>query len=151
LLACRQLNLPAGLDADHDGLLDLLLTQRVQLWLPTGVPVFLVDYPASQAALAKIRPGTPPVAERFELFLNGIELANGYSELTEAAEYRRRFVADNAERSRLGLPEMPLDERLLGALEGQGLPQCAGVALGVDRLLLAITDASELADVAMLP
>ncbi|MCG2634632.1 MAG: EF-P lysine aminoacylase GenX [Gammaproteobacteria bacterium] len=143
------LDVPVSVESDRDALLDFLLTQRVESSLPTGVPVLLFDYPVSQAALAKIRPGDPPVAERFELYFNGIELANGYSELTDAAEYRRRFEADNVRRLAAGVVQVPLDEALLTALE-TGLPTCAGVALGVDRLLMAMSGAGSLTEVAML-
>jgi lysyl-tRNA synthetase class 2 len=96
---------------------------------------FLYDYPPSQAALARIRPGPIPVAERFELYLEGIELANGFCELTDAVEQRARFQADLETRQRRGQSAPPLDERLLAALTS-GMPECAGVALGLDRLLM---------------
>src|SRR5690606_26297654 len=80
------------------------------------------------------KPGPPPVAARFELFAQGLELANGFAELTDAAEQRRRFLADQAVRRRRALPTNPIDEAFLDALE-RGLPDCAGVALGVDRLV----------------
>jgi lysyl-tRNA synthetase class 2 len=134
---------------DPDPWRDLLLTQVVEPALPRDRPVFLYDYPASQAALARIRPGAegePPVAERFELYLNGLELANGFHELADAAEQRRRFEEDNAARQRAGLPVMPLDEALLAALEA-GLPDCAGVALGVDRLVMLAAGISDIREV----
>lgn len=101
-------------------------------------PTYLYDYPVRQAALARVRPAhgdEPAAAERFEVYLRGVELANGFHELTDATEQRRRFEADLAERRRRGLPSVPVDENLLAALE-HGLPACAGVALGVDRLLM---------------
>ncbi len=123
-------------DSDRDGWLDLLLTHQVAPALGSnGHPCFLYDYPASQAALAKIRPGDPPVAERFEVFIGGLELGNGYHELTNAEEQRQRFLADLAQRRRRGLPEPPMDETLLAALT-EGLPDCAGIAIGLDRLLM---------------
>jgi elongation factor P--(R)-beta-lysine ligase len=94
------------------------------------------DYPASQAALARLKPGDPRLAERFEVFLGPIELANGYRELTSAGEQRQRFERDNRRQAELGRRAMPLDERFLAALE-HGLPECAGVALGFDRLFMA--------------
>ena len=128
----RGIDVPAGLDAD--GVLDLAFAAVVMPALPTDTWVFVHDYPASQAALARIKPGTPPVAARFELFAQGLELANGWAELTDAAEQRRRFDADQRVRQQRGLPRRPIDEAFLAALE-QGLPDCAGVALGVDRLV----------------
>ena len=98
-------------------------------------PTYVYDYPAAQAALARIRPGEPPLAERFELYLDGAELANGFCELGDADEQRRRFEQDLAVRSAQGRPARPLDERLLAAL-AHGLPDCAGVALGFDRLVM---------------
>ena len=130
----------AGLDsgsaagAGRDTLLEFLFSHLVQPSLGGG-RVFVHDYPASQAALARIRADAPPVAERFELFVDGIEIANGYHELADAAEQRRRFESDNAAREALGRAPMPLDERLLAALE-HGLPDCAGVAVGLDRLIM---------------
>lgn len=122
------------LGEDTDAWRDFLLTHAIEPRLPAFC--FLQDFPASQAALARIRPGSePPVAERFELYLRGMELANGYRELTDPKELRRRFTADNACRRKWGLPEMPPDERLLAAME-HGLPECAGVALGLDRLVM---------------
>lgn len=135
----------AGEDMGRDDWLDLLLTHLLQPALGASRPLFLCDYPASQAALARVR-GAPPVAERFELYVRGIELANGYHELGDAAEQATRFAADNAERCRRGLPEAEPDERLLAALS-EGLPPCAGVALGLDRLVMLAVGASDIASV----
>ncbi|HEY5720325.1 MAG TPA: EF-P lysine aminoacylase EpmA [Gammaproteobacteria bacterium] len=126
---------PPPAAADLDYWRDLLLTHAVEPHLGRGRLTFLYDYPASQAALARVRPGDPPLAERFELYWQGVELANGFRELTDAAEQRRRCEQANAARRRHGLAEMPLDTRFLAALEA-GLPESAGVALGVDRLLM---------------
>jgi len=126
---------PTALD-DGDALLDLLVSTVVGPRLGAPRPSFIHDYPASQAALARIRPGDFPVAERFELYLDGIELANGFHELGDAVEQRRRFEADLAHRAAVGKPPRPVDERLLAALS-HGLPDCAGVALGFDRLVMA--------------
>ena len=104
----------------------------------------------SQAALARVREGEPRVAERFEVYLRGVELANGFHELADAAEQRRRFEADNARRRSAGLPEMPIDGRLLAALEA-GLPDCCGVALGVDRLVMLATGAQRIDEVIAFP
>jgi lysyl-tRNA synthetase class 2 len=117
--------------------LDLTLSAVIQPALPMNQFTFVHEYPVEQAALARIRPGSPPVAERFELFLGPMELANGYQELTDGEEQRKRFAADNNQRRKAGLSELPLDRQFLAALD-HGLPECAGVALGVDRLLMAI-------------
>lgn len=136
---------------DRDGWLDLLLTHRIAPTLgQDGRPTFVYDYPASQAALAQIRPGPPAVAERFEVYLGGVELANGFHELRDSQEQRQRFEADRTHRSQLGLPRVPLDERLLDALD-YGLPGCAGVALGIDRLLMAIIGATTIDEVMAFP
>jgi lysyl-tRNA synthetase class 2 len=103
-----------------------------------GRPTALLDYPARMAALSRLKPGDPEVAERFELYIAGIELANAFSELVDPVEQRRRFEADQAERRRLGRPVYPVDEKLLAAL-GE-LPPCGGIALGLDRLLLLLLD-----------
>lgn len=127
----RGIDVPPGLDTD--GVLDLAFAAVVMPALPRKTWIFIHDYPASQAALARLKPGTP-VAARFELFAEGIELANGWAELTDPVEQRRRFDADQAVRRRRGLPLRPIDDAFLAALE-RGLPECAGVALGFDRLV----------------
>lgn len=144
-----------GLNVDGDGLsrddwLDLLLTHRIQPGFARGVITVVYDYPASQCALARIRTGDPPVAERFELFAGPHELANGYHELTDAQEQRARFERDNARRRERGLPELPVDRNLLDALE-RGMPDCAGVALGIERLLMAMTGSNDIATVLAFP
>lgn len=129
---------PAGGDDwDRDAWLDLLMGTVVGPRLGHDAPVFVHDYPASQAALARLRrePDGTEVAERFELYVNGIELANGFAELGDAPEQRRRFAENLATRRRHGQPLNPPDKRLLAALE-HGLPNCAGVALGFDRLVM---------------
>lgn len=118
---------------DLDAWRDLVLTHVIEPQL-RGL-AFVHGYPASQAALARIVPGTPPTAARFECYLDGIELANGFDELTDAAEQRLRFEAENRLRTNAGMARMPLDERLLAALHS-GLPDCSGVALGFDRLVM---------------
>lgn len=133
------------LELERDGWLDLLLSHLIQPGLGRDRPAFVYDYPASQAALARLR-GDPPVAERFELYVRGIELANGYHELDDAAEQRARFERDNAWRRGQGFPEIPPDERLLAAL-AHGLPPCAGVALGLDRLVMLAAGAREIGEV----
>jgi len=146
----RDLGVQGVADLDRDDLLNLLLTHVVETNLGRGRPTFVHDFPASQAALARIRSGDPPLAERFEVFVEGVELANGYHELTDAAEQRRRFEADLAERRRRGLPDVPIDHRLLAALEA-GLPECAGVALGVDRLVMLKVGATDISEVLAFP
>jgi len=103
------------------------------------------DWPASQAALARIRPGTPPLAERFELYLGAVELANGYHELNDADEQRARFQRDLQRRHARGQVQPALDEALLAALPA--MPACAGVAVGIDRLLMAMNRTPRIADV----
>ena len=129
---------------DRDATLDLLMGLVVGPKLGRDRPCFICDYPASQAALARVKPGLPAVAARFELYLDGVELANGFHELQDAAEQRRRFNQDLKVRAERGLPLRPLDERLLAALEA-GLPECAGVALGFDRLVALALSADALA------
>ncbi len=134
----------------RDDLLDLILTHLVEPRLGHCQPTFIHDYPASQAALATIHPGEPPLAERFEVFAEGIELANGYHELTDPDEQRRRFQADLAARRATDLAEVPIDESLLAALE-HGLPPCAGVALGIDRLVMVKAGTREIGEVLAFP
>ncbi|MCO5054046.1 EF-P lysine aminoacylase EpmA [Thermomonas sp.] len=120
----------------RDDWLDLLLTHRIQPTFPADALIAVHDWPATQAALARIRPGDPPLAERFELYLGPIELANGYHELGDATEQRERFENDLHRRRVRGAALPPIDEALLAALPA--LPDCAGVALGVDRLLMVL-------------
>lgn len=145
--------IPLHGDLQHetvDTLRDLLLTHVIEPQLGRGRVTLLYDYPVSQAALARIRPDTPPVAERFEAYLDGIELANGFHELRDAAEQRARFARDLAARKQQGLPAVPMDERLLAALE-HGLPECSGVALGFDRLVMLAASAASIQDVLVFP
>ena len=120
--------------SDRDECLDWLLAAVVQPALGPG-RAYVLDFPASQAALARVRPGSPTVAERFELYVDGIEIANGYHELRDAAELRRRMRRDIERRSGAGRPAPEADERLIAAHEA-GLPVCAGVAVGLDRLVM---------------
>ncbi|GAB4512799.1 MAG: elongation factor P--(R)-beta-lysine ligase [Sulfuricaulis sp.] len=129
---------------------DLLLTHVVEPRLGQGQLTFIYDYPASQASLARIQPGHPPVASRFELYLNGIELANGFHELADADEQRTRFERQLHARATSDLPAVPLDERLLEAL-AHGLPDCAGVALGFDRLAMLASGARAIEEVLPFP
>ncbi len=139
---------PGGLT--RDDWLDLLMTHLIQPTFEPNRLLLVYDYPASQCALARVRDDDPPVAERFELYLGPLELANGFHELTDAAEQRTRFLRERALRASRGANCPPHDERLLAALN-HGLPACAGVALGVDRLLMAMLDTSDIADVLAFP
>jgi elongation factor P--(R)-beta-lysine ligase len=142
---------PASLASDdRDGWLDLLLVERVQPHLGLDRPVLLYDYPASQAALSRIRKDDPPVAERFELYVSGIELANGYHELLDPDELRRRNREINHLRKAESKPVLPEQSRLLAAMES-GLPPAVGVALGFDRLVMLVAGAKTLADVIAFP
>ena len=133
----------------RDDWLDLLMTHLIQPSIPENRVVLVYDYPKSQAALARIRQGDIPVAERFELYLGPLELANGYRELGDADEQRERFLRDSSRRKKKGSAIPPLDERLLTALPA--MPDCSGVAMGVDRLLLAMLGAERLSDVIAVP
>lgn len=149
-LASERGQMPAGALANEgrDTCLDLLMSMVIEPQLGQNELSVVLEYPASQAALARRHQDVDGewVASRFELYLNGIELANGYHELTDAAEQRARFNEDNAERRRLGLPEVDIDEHLLAALE-HGMPECAGVALGIDRLIQLALGKARLEDV----
>ncbi|OAZ92628.1 EF-P lysine aminoacylase EpmA [Halomonas sp. G11] len=149
-LATERGQMPTGSMANEgrDTCLDLLMGLAIEPQLGRNELSVVLDYPASQAALARRHQDADGewVASRFELYLNGIELANGYDELTDAAEQRARFMEDNAERRRLGLPEVDIDERLLAALE-HGMPDGAGVALGIDRLVQLALGKARLEDV----
>jgi len=142
---------PASLSMeDRDGWLDLLLAERVQPHLGHKRPVLLYDYPVGKAALAKVRAEEPPVAERFELYVAGIELANGYHELLDPAELLRRSARANAQRQADGKPALPERSRLLAAMEA-GLPAAVGVSLGFDRLVMLAAGAKGLAEVMAFP
>lgn len=130
--------------------LDLLMSMVIQPALPEQQLTFVYDYPPEQAALARVRQDSPPVAERFELYLGRTELANGYQELTDATEQKRRFEAENEMRAQRGMDVYRIDEHLVAALE-HGLPECAGVALGVDRLLMALCEAEDISEVIAFP
>ena len=145
------LQIPPGMPTDDPApWLDLLLSHCIAPRLGQERLTFIFDYPVSQAALARVRPESPPVAERFELYLNGIELANGFHELSDSAEQRRRFQRDQQARLAQGLPKISWDKHLLAALTA-GLPDCAGVALGFDRLLMMAAGKSALQEVMAFP
>jgi lysyl-tRNA synthetase class 2 len=136
--------------AERDELLDLIVGAKVGPALGDASLTFLHRYPASQAALARLDPDDPRVALRFELYHQGLELANGYHELTNAAEQRARFAADQKVRESRGLPTFELDAHLLAALDA-GLPDCAGVALGFDRVLMLAMNAASIDEVIAFP
>jgi lysyl-tRNA synthetase class 2 len=138
---------PEGLE--RDDWLDLLMTHHIQPAFPRDRITVVSEFPASQCALARIRDGDPPVAERFEAFVGPYEVANGYHELNDAAEQRARFERDNQRRRQRGQGEVPLDERLLAVLDA--MPDCAGVALGVERLLMVLAGTDQIADVLAFP
>jgi lysyl-tRNA synthetase class 2 len=125
------------------------LVEKVEPGLPVDRGVLVYDYPASQASLARLCPGDPAYAERFELYLGGLEIANGFTELSDTDEQRARFVAERDAIAVQGREPYPLDERFLSSLPRLGL--CAGVALGLDRLLMALTGADDIADVVAFP
>lgn len=136
---------PASIGSDTDAALDLLMDEFVLPTLPADRATFITDYPASQAALARLAPDGRS-AERFELYFGTLELANGFHELSDAAEQRRRFENDLHVRRAQALPAVPIDEHLLQAL-AEGLPDCAGVALGIERLLMVLSGADHIDDV----
>lgn len=144
------LNLVAEEAADCDFWLDLMMAAVVGLKLGQDRLCFIYDYPASQAALSRIRKSPPAVAERFELYWKGVELANGFHELANADEQTRRFAADGERRARLGRLAPPHDENLIEALRA-GLPDCAGVALGLDRVLMLALGLPSVADTLAFP
>lgn len=137
--------------ADRDDYLNLLLAMHIEPHLGSNEPVFLYHYPASQASLAQTQEHDGYlVAERFELYIDGLEIANGYHELTDAIEQRQRFEHDNELRQRLALEQIPIDQNLLAAMES-GLPACSGVALGLDRLLMAQQKTQKIDDILAFP
>jgi len=136
--------------AGRDELLDLIMGARVGPALGAAALTFVHRYPASQAALARLDPQDARLALRFELYHRGVELANGYHELVNAAEQRMRFDADLQSRRARGLPAAALDQHLLAALES-GMPDCAGVALGFDRVLMLAQGATQIDEVLAFP
>ena len=147
--AARTIGVRPAPGASWDEVFTQVLIERVEPALGLSRPTYLTEYPASQAALARLVPSDPRVAERFELYAGGLELANGFTELTDASEQRSRLEAEQRERARLGREVFPLDERFLNALAD--MPPAGGVAVGVDRLLMLLTGAKEIADVLCFP
>ncbi len=148
--AARTRGIDAGPDGEgFDDAFFRIFLHAIEPGLGRERPVYLTDWPASMAALARVREDDPRWADRFELYAAGLELANGFSELNDAAEQRRRLVAERDLRVRLGRPAYPLDERFLEAV-GR-MPDAGGVALGLDRLLMLLTGAPEIRDVLLFP
>ena len=130
--------------------LDYVFSQYVQPKLKKGMVYFVTNYPACMAMLAKLDDGDPITAQRFEVYFNNVELANGYEELTDAIEQKQRFQQELLERREAGLDEVPMDKHVLAALS-HGLPDCSGVAMGLDRLLMLMTAANSIDDVLTFP
>lgn len=132
------------LEDDHQGLLDLLFSHCVEPKLGHDMPTLIVDYPAATASLAKVETDKDDnvVAKRFELYINGVEIANAYDELADGEALRKRFIQDNAERRQRGLPTIPIDENLLTACDN--MPESSGIALGIDRLLMMLVNATHI-------
>jgi elongation factor P--(R)-beta-lysine ligase len=141
---------PQGLGDDRDGWLNLLLAECVEKHLGRGKPTILFDYPPSQAALACVRDDPCPIAERFELYVEGIELANGYHELVDAGVLRERNHRASLLRAADGKPELPEDSRLLSAMDA-GLPPCCGCALGFDRVVMLAAGVQSIDEVISFP
>ena len=135
-------------DLTRDGLLDYCISIEIFPKLKSAGWFFIKDYPASQASLAKLSSTNPKVAERFEMFYNGLELANGFSELQDANEQLQRFKQDNQHRNNNQQSEVPIDKQLIAALE-HGLPKCSGVAIGLERLMMVLLDKPNIADVGL--
>ncbi|MCU7553038.1 elongation factor P--(R)-beta-lysine ligase [Alteromonas sp. ASW11-19] len=149
-LDTHQIDIDAPDTLPRDSLLQLLFSMVAEPLMGQQTPVMIYSFPASQAALARVNQTDPRVADRFEVYFKGIELANGFFELGDASEQRQRFNQDNQQREANQLPQRPADERLLSALD-HGLPDCAGVALGIDRLLILATGASAIDEVLNFP
>ena len=135
---------------DWEGLFFRIFLERIESNLGIGAPTILYDYPLALAALARPKPDDPRLAERFELYVCGLELANAFGELTDPAEQRRRFAADQARKQALYGETYPIDDDFLAALE-HGLPECAGIALGFDRLVMLATGAEHIEEVLWAP
>ena len=146
---CRARGWDEARDADRDACLDFLLDHAVQGGLGLGI-VTLFDFPASQCSFARLRPTDRSIAERFEVFVDGIEVGNGYRELTDANEQLDRFEQDRGKRRQRGLPDAPIDYRLIAALSA-GMPECSGVALGLDRLAMIALGHTRLEEVISFP
>ncbi|WP_448548224.1 elongation factor P--(R)-beta-lysine ligase [Thalassotalea fusca] len=133
-------------EENKDILLQFIFASYIESNIGFDAPVIVHEFPCSQASLAKISNKDPRVAERFEVYFKGLELANGFNELTDAKEQVKRFENDNLERNRLGIEEKPIDHRFISSLN-EGIPDCAGVALGIDRLIMIALDKRSIEDV----
>lgn len=135
---------------DRDSWLHVIMSHLIEPQLGQQQPTFIYDFPASQAALARIRQDDPSVAERFEVYIAGIELANGFHELSNAQEQQQRFEQNLQQRVQMNYPIVPMDHNLLAALQ-HGLPDCAGIALGIDRLVMLASQAKQLSEIISFP
>ncbi|MGN7613268.1 EF-P lysine aminoacylase EpmA [Magnetococcales bacterium HHB-1] len=148
--AASQYSPPPPENLNRHELWDYLLSFIIEPQLPTlGRAVFIYNYPASQAAMARLSPKDPTVAERFEFYLDGVELANGYQELTDSEEQKKRFLDENRQREERGESPLPIDDAFLTALHE--FPFCAGVAVGIDRLIQIVLKASTIQEVIAFP
>jgi len=148
--AARHLAIAAHPGDDWEALYFRIFLERIEPLLGRGAPTILYDYPLSMAALSRRSAADPRLAERFEVYVCGLELANAFGELTDTVEQRRRFIADQTKKQTLYGETYPIDEDFLAALE-HGLPECAGVALGFDRLVMLATGAEDIEDVLWAP
>ena len=148
--AAKRIGITPGERDDWDDIFFRVFLEKIEVHLGVPAPTILYGYPASMAALAKLDENDPRVAERFELYVAGMELANAFAELTDAAEQRRRFEVDNFKRQRLFGERYPVDEDFIAALK-HGLPSSAGIALGFDRLVMLATGAEHIEDVLWAP
>jgi lysyl-tRNA synthetase class 2 len=146
----RRIGVRVGQGDRWDDLVLRILAERIEPHLGAGRPTFLIEYPVEMAALARVKPGDPRVAERVELYISGVEIANGFGELTDAEEQRRRFTADMDLKEKLYGARYPIDEEFLAAL-AHGIPDSAGMALGFDRLVMLLAGAEHIEDVLWAP
>jgi elongation factor P--(R)-beta-lysine ligase len=146
----RRIGVRVGERDRWDDLVLRILAERIEPHLGAGRPTFLIEYPVEMAALARVKPGDARVAERVELYISSVEIANGFGELTDAEEQRRRFTADIDLKERLYGARYPIDEEFLAAL-AHGIPESAGIALGFDRLVMLLAGADHIEDVLWAP
>jgi elongation factor P--(R)-beta-lysine ligase len=147
--AAKEAGIHVGDSTEFDDVFFHIFLERVERQLGFGRPTYLIEYPASMASLSRLKPGDPRVAERVELYANGVELANGFSELIDPVEQRKRLVEEQALRRSLGRPVFDLDEKFLEALPK--MPPSGGIAVGLDRVLMLLLGVNEIADVLLFP
>jgi lysyl-tRNA synthetase class 2 len=147
--AAERIGIRVGRSPRYEDIFFHVFLQKVEKHLGRERPEFLIDYPACMASLARLKPGDPAVAERVELYANATELANGFSELTDAVEQRRRLEDEQDQRRSAGRATYPLDEKFLSAVSR--MPEAAGVAVGVDRILMLILGLERIEDVLLFP